>query len=197
LKEKRRKPVSQRKEEVFLIISQIIAEKGLSEVSTTEVAKRLGVSQPAIYKYFKSKDEMIIYFLENLKEQLSDIIKKAKKEKDTEKRLRRIYTEHFKLLERTKILPRVVFSDVIHIGKKEKKEKLKEVVNMYREGIKEILQEGIKKGEIKSIDPEVGARFFIGSILSTTLFWMLNNMEKSITDETESLTENLKKMLFK
>ncbi|MBK3332450.1 TetR/AcrR family transcriptional regulator [Persephonella atlantica] len=195
--EKKRKPVTKRKEEVFLIISQIIAEKGLSEVSTTEVARRLGVSQPAIYKYFKNKDEMIVYFLENLKEQLLEIVKKAKEEKTTKDRLKRIYTEHFRLIERTKILPRVVFSDVIHTGKKEKKEKLREVVNLYKEGIKQIIEEGIKKGEIKDINPEIGARLFIGTIISTALFWMLNNADKSLIGETESLIKEIEKMIFK
>ncbi len=195
--EKKRKSVNQRKEEVFLVISQIIAEKGLSEVSTTEVARRLGVSQPAIYKYFKNKDEMIVYFLENLKEQLLEIVKNAKEEKTTKDRLKRVYTEHFRLIERTKILPRVVFSDVIHTGKKEKKEKLKEVVNLYKEGIKQIIEEGIKKGEIKDINPEIGARFFIGTIISTALFWMLNNAEKSLIKETENLIKEIEKMIFK
>ncbi|MDQ7055043.1 MAG: TetR/AcrR family transcriptional regulator [Persephonella sp.] len=165
MKEKKRKPIGKRKEEVFFIISEIIAEKGLSEVSTTEVAKRLGVSQPAIYKYFKNKDEMIVYFLESLKKQLSEIIKKAKEEKSTEDRLRKIYTEHFRLIGRSKILPRVVFSDIVHMGKEEKKEKLREVIYMYKEGIKQILEEGIKKGELKPFDPEWGARFIIGTIL--------------------------------
>ncbi|WP_457626384.1 TetR/AcrR family transcriptional regulator [Persephonella sp.] len=194
---RKRKSIEERKEEVFLAISQIIAEKGLSEVSTVEVARRLGVSQPAIYKYFKNKDEMIVYFLKHLKDLLDEILKKAEKGKTAKEKLKIIYTEHFKLLERTKILPRVVFSDVVHIGNPEKKSKLKDAVFQYREGIKKIIEEGIKKGEIKDIDPEFGVRIFIGSILSTTLVWMLKDMGYKVVDEIDFLMENLEKTLFR
>ncbi|WP_293447803.1 TetR/AcrR family transcriptional regulator [Persephonella sp.] len=193
---KKRKSVGERKEEVFYVISQIIAEKGLSEVSTVEVARRLGVSQPAIYKYFKNKDDMITYYLQHLKNNLNEIIKKAEKGKTTEEKLRIIFTEHFRLLERTKILPRVVFSDIIYVGNPEKKFKLKEAVFLYKDGIKNIISEGIKNGEIKDIDPEFGVRVVIGSILSSTLFWMLDDMKFRIIEEVDFIIENIKKTLF-
>ncbi|WP_293446434.1 TetR/AcrR family transcriptional regulator [Persephonella sp.] len=193
---KKRKSVEERKEEVFYVISQIIAEKGLSEVSTVEVARRLGVSQPAIYKYFKNKDDMITYYLQHLKNNLNEIIKKAEKGKTTEEKLRIIFTEHFRLLERTKILPRVVFSDIIYVGNPEKKFKLKEAVFLYKDGIKNIISEGIKNGEIKDIDPEFGVRVVIGSILSSTLFWMLDDMKFRIIEEVDFIIENIKKTLF-
>jgi len=194
---RKRKSVEERKEEVFLVISQIIAEEGLSEVSTVEVAKRLGVSQPAIYKYFKNKDEMIIYFLKHLKGQLEDVLRKAAKGRTTKEKLKLIYKEHFKLIEKTKILPRVIFSDVVYLGNPEKKGTLKEAIVNYKAGITEIIKEGIERGEIIDIDPEMGARIFIGSIISTTLTWMLNDMKYRLSDEVDRLMDSLEKMLFK
>ena len=193
---KKRKSVKERKEEVFNVISQIITEKGLSEVSTVEVAKRLGVSQPAIYKYFKNKDEMIIYYIKHLKDLLNEILKKAEKGKNTEDKIRIIFTEHFRLLERTKILPRIVFSDVVYLGDPDKKSSLKDAVFFYRDGIKSIISDGIEKGEVKNIDPEYGVRVVIGSILSSTLFWMLNDMKYRIIDEVDFLMDNIKKTIF-
>ncbi|NPA13187.1 MAG: TetR/AcrR family transcriptional regulator [Aquificae bacterium] len=188
---KKRKKVSERKEEVFLIISQIIAEKGLSEVSTVEVARRLGVSQPAIYKYFKNKDEMIIYFLEHLKSQLEAVLKKAKEGKTTKDKLHLLYQEHLKLIQKTKILPRVIFSDVVYLGDPKKKQALREAILTYKRGIVDIVKEGIKKGELKEVDPEIFSRFFIGSVISTTLMWMLNDMEADLVSEADRLINNL------
>jgi len=194
---RKRKSIEERKEEVFMIISQIIAEKGLSEVSTVEVAKRLGVSQPAIYKYFKNKDEMIVYFLEHLKDQLEEVLKKASRGKTTREKLKLIYKEHFKLIEKTRILPRVIFSDVVYLGNPDKKKALKEAILGYKKGITEIIKEGIEKGEVVDIDPEIGARFFIGTIIASTLTWMLNDMKFKLSGEVDRLMKNLDKMLFK
>ncbi len=192
---KKRKSKEERKEEIFFIIAQIISEKGLSEVSTTEVAKRLGVSQPAIYKYFKNKDEMIIYFISHLKEQLSKILEKAGRGKDTFEKLYILYQNHFALIEKTKILPRVIFSDTIYLGSEEKRIALQEVIEFYKDGIKQILKEGIEKKEIKEIDIHIGANLVIGLVISCTLEWMLGGMSYSLKDKSDQVVNLLKKIL--
>ena len=192
---KKRKSKEERKEEIFFIIAQIISEKGLSEVSTTEVAKRLGVSQPAIYKYFKNKDEMIIYFISHLKEQLSKILEKASKGKDTFEKLYILYQNHFALIEKTKILPRVIFSDTIYIGNEEKRISLHKVIEFYKDGIRQIIREGIEKREIKKIDPHIGANLIIGLVISCTLEWMLNGMKYSLKDKAYNVISQLEKIL--
>ncbi|NPA51742.1 MAG: TetR/AcrR family transcriptional regulator [Aquificae bacterium] len=192
---KKRKPVEERKEEVFFAIAHIIAEKGLSEVSTTEVAKRLGVSQPAIYKYFKNKDQMLVYFISHIKQQLENILNKAQTGKNTIQKLKILYEHHFELIEKTKILPRVIFSDEIHLGDPEKRKALASVIDLYKEGIKSILQEGIKKGEIKKIDVEIGANLIMGFIISCTLNWMLQGMNYSLRKKAQEVTSQLSILL--
>ncbi|ACO03723.1 MAG TPA: TetR/AcrR family transcriptional regulator [Persephonella sp.] len=191
----KRKPVEKRKEEIFFIISQIISESGFSAVSTTEIARRLGVSQPAIYKYFKNKDELIKYFLEQVKENLKKIVRSAEKGKTTEEKLKILYREHLNLIERTKVLPRIVFADEIHLGE-DKREKLKDAIFFYRDSIQKIIKEGIEKGEVKkSVDPEIATRFFLGSIISSSLYWMLSGMKYSLSEESDKLSDFLNKIL--
>ncbi len=191
----KRKPVEKRKEEIFYIISQIISESGFSAVSTTEIARRLGVSQPAIYKYFKNKDELIKYFLEQVRENLNKVVKTAEKGKTTEEKLKILYKEHLELIEKTKVLPRIVFADEIHLGS-EKREKLKDAIFFYRDSIKKIIEKGIEKGEVKKdIDPELATRFFLGSIISSSLYWMLSGMNYSLSEDSKKLSDFIKKIL--
>ena len=51
--------VSERHGEVLDAAMSLIAERGLSGASLRELARRLNVSQPSLYAYFKSKDELI------------------------------------------------------------------------------------------------------------------------------------------
>jgi AcrR family transcriptional regulator len=190
-----RKKVSERRKEVFFAISEIISNKGLSEVSTTEIAKKLGVSQPALYKYFKNKDEMIIYFLAELKNHLLNILEETNKGKNTLEKLKILYEKHLELIEKTKILPRVIFSDSIYIGNDTKRKKLKEVIEAYTNGIKDIIVEGKKNKEIKDIDENILSRFIIGSIISTTLAWFLNNYSFELKKESDKLIKELEKMI--
>ncbi len=191
-----RKPIKERKEEIFWIIVDIISEHGFMCVSTVEIAKRLGVSQPAIYKYFPNKEEIIVYFLDNLKDILSEIVANAKKGKTTEEKLSLLYQHHLELVEKTKILPRVVFSDEIYLDSSKKRKKLKEVITSYKKKIKKIVEDGIKKGDLKDLDPDMIVRIFLGSILSTSLDWMLNDMSYSLVGEKDKLMDYLKKTIF-
>lgn len=189
-----RKSLEMRKKEIFFAMSKIIEKEGLCKISTVEVAKELGVSQPAIYKYFKNKDEMIIFFIENLKEVLLSIIKKANRKKTFWDKIDVILEEHFTLIEKTKVLPRVVFSDVIYSGD-EKREKLKEVIFSYWEEIEKIFQEAIEKGEIKKIDPKFGVKQIIGILLSNSLEWMLEGTNYSFKKKKSEILNYLKLVL--
>jgi len=193
---RKRKSVNERKEEVYSAITQIIAEKGLSEVSTTEVAKKLGVTQPAIYKYFSSKDEMIVYYLDYLEQQLKEILNKAKEKRSEEEKLRTIYREYLAFIERTRIIPRIIFSDVIYLGNNHKRERLKKIIDSFEGDIKEIIKTGIKNGVIKKLEPELLLRFFIGCILSAVLDWMLCNMSYSLSNRADRLFSTFKKGFF-
>ncbi len=193
---RKRKSVNERKEEVYSAITQIIAERGLSEVSTTEVAKKLGVTQPAIYKYFSSKDEMIVYYLDYLEQQLQEILEKARNKKSVEDKLKTIYREYLAFIERTKIIPRIIFSDVIYLGNHHKRERLKKIIDSYEEEIRGIIEDGIKNGVLKNIDSEQLLRFFIGCILSAVLDWMLCNMNYSLSKRADKLFSTFKKGFF-
>ncbi len=193
---RKRKSVQERKEEVFSAINQIIAEKGFSEVSTTEVAKKLGVTQPAIYKYFNSKDEMILYYLDYIEQQLKEILKKAKSKDDIEDQLRTIYKEYLLFIEKTKIIPRIIFSDVIYLGSDKKLNRLKEILQNFEKHIKEIFKDGKQKGLFSKYDEEALVKFFTGSILSQSLDWMINNMSYPLSSKADYLFNHFKEGFF-
>ncbi len=175
-----RKLKEERKIEVFKAISQIAAQKGFSNVTTKAIADILGVTQPAIYKYFKNRDELILYFLDNIRENLNQIIKKASKETDLQKRLFVLLSEHFKMVEDNEILPVMIFSDEIHIGDIQKKEKLQEIVFEYRQNIINLLENCMQKDIVVDI--------VLGSIIFNGLKWRLSSKSYSLVSKTSELT---------
>lgn len=64
-----------RKEEILLVTLELAAESGLSNVSMTQIAEKIGIRKPSLYNHFKSKDEIIAemyrYFRDKSKEALS------------------------------------------------------------------------------------------------------------------------------
>lgn len=48
-----------RKEQIFAAGAALFAEKGYGRTSLQEVADRLGITKPAIYYYYRSKDDLL------------------------------------------------------------------------------------------------------------------------------------------
>ena len=64
-----------RKEEIILATLELAAEKGLGNVSMSQIAEKVGIQKPSLYNHFKSKDEIITamyqFFREKSKNNLS------------------------------------------------------------------------------------------------------------------------------
>ena len=176
-----------RKAEIFNAILKILSEKGTSSFSTTEIAKIVGFSQPALYRHFKNKNELILFFIEELKHKLEKIIEKANSGKDFFDKLEKLYEAHFDFVEKTKVIPRFVFSDeIFDKNSTEKMEKFKKVCfNYYMREIENIF----KNNGIKKVNSEVCAKLLMGSFLSYSLKWLLSGMNYSLKDEIPEMME--------
>ena len=192
-----RKGIETRKEEVYVVIADIIAEEGIAHVSTKTVAQKLGVSQPALYKYFKNRDKMLIGFLDYLTLLLMGVLEQINSFETTEEKIHALYQQQLALIEKTRILPKVLFFEEFHLGQTEKRDKLREMVDRYEDGIKKIVAEGIERGEIIDVDPAVTIHFLKGALLSAYLSWTLAGMTYSLEDEKDKFMIFLKKTILK
>lgn len=64
-----------RKEEIILVTLELAAANGLSNVSMSQIAEKMGIRKPSLYNHFNSKEEIIAamyqYLRDKSKEQLS------------------------------------------------------------------------------------------------------------------------------
>lgn len=64
-----------RKEEIILVTLELAAANGLSNVSMSQIAEKMGMRKPSLYNHFHSKEEIIAamyqYLRDKSKEQLS------------------------------------------------------------------------------------------------------------------------------
>ncbi|MCI0512282.1 TetR/AcrR family transcriptional regulator, partial [candidate division KSB1 bacterium] len=58
----------ERKEQIINEGIQIIHENGFPALSIRELASRVGISEPAIYRHFKNKDDIIMSILDKMQE---------------------------------------------------------------------------------------------------------------------------------
>jgi AcrR family transcriptional regulator len=59
-----RKSAEERREDVLRVARDVFAEHGLSGASTDEIARRAGISQPYLFRLFRTKKELFIASVE-------------------------------------------------------------------------------------------------------------------------------------
>ncbi len=177
-----------RRGEVFKAMLEIISEGGMSSLSTTKIAKKMGITQPALYRYFKNRDEMFLLFFEELKSKLLDIVKKAKKEKTLNGKIKTLLNYHFQFMKETKAIPSIVFSGYLFEGDEEKKSKVREVMGFYRSEIENMFREGNFPEKLLPLSSD----FTVGALMSFVLRWLYDedfDFEKNleVVDEYVSI----------
>lgn len=64
-----------RKKEIILVTAELAAQRGLSNVSMSLIAEKLGIKKPSLYNHFRSREEIISamyrYFRDRSKEKAS------------------------------------------------------------------------------------------------------------------------------
>jgi len=159
-----KKPVSQ--DEILLVSLKLFSEKGYFNTSLTDIKDAVGIKTTSgIYQHFKNKqsiaEALLTSILDSLSISIDDIRRRNKKASE---QLRELVDLLFKLTEDAPEVIRFLF--LVNIKEiLPEQEQVVDTAPFIK--IKRVIQNGIKDGEIKSIDPMLAYSYFFGIIKQT------------------------------
>ncbi len=168
-------------------------KKQFSAITTSEIARTAGVTEALIYKYFKDKRDLLHEVLrEYLEGFVSQILKEIKNVKSTKKRLRKLIQLHFSLYSKNRVFSRILTLEVRNFPAYFESPTYK-LVKEYGDIILSIIEEGVRKGEIRNdVSPRCIRQFILGGIEHFILPRIIFDLEIS----EEAFTEDLCKLVF-
>jgi len=138
-----------RQEQILDTTLEIIAEKGLAGVNTSEIAQRIGIVPSALYRHFENKDALIDALLDRTHSILFENVRKISMESSgASKNLRSLFLLHIEFIRKNPGIPKLVFSDAAVFGSPERKKKVIFIVRNYINKLKEIAEKGIREGDL-------------------------------------------------
>ena len=158
----------QMRERIAQSASKLIFEQGFNETSLVQIAKVAGIGKSTVYDYFKSKDEIMLYLLD---EPLSEVRKEAVEIQSgsgtTEEKIKRILRMHLGILLRDKafIFKLFIESQRLPLTVQAKHEVKRRA---YQELLITLVQQGINNGEFRVINPDIMVKSLL-SILSSVV----------------------------
>ena len=177
----------------------IIATKGIQGLTIKNLSKEIGISEPAIYRHFESKTEILLTILKNFEEMASFMNEALQDMNDTA--IGKIEFMFTKIIDIFSIEPShisVVFSEEIFKNEEILKDKIVNMMNTKEKAIEDIILEGQKKGEVRvDIDNKTLALIVIGSLRFRVKQWDLRDQHTNLQTEGKKLINGLKLILEK
>lgn len=189
--------ISPRQFEIIESAGKLLSIGGISNLTTKNLANEMHFSEAALYRHFKSKDDIIIAMLKYLAETMDKRMAKIiESDLDSAAKLKLLFTDQFKFFSENKHFLVAIFSD----GLWEKKEKIhqavKTVMGIKKQYLNIIFSEGIENETYTSIIPKSSLiHLSMGSFRLHMLKWKMNEYAFDLEETGEVIIDDLLKIL--
>lgn len=184
-----------KQKEIVESVRRIISAKGIESLTIHQIAKDLGVTDGALYRHFKSKNEIIGLLIEDIERTLLDTIKTAAgKINNPINKLENILSSHLSYAEQRKGMSFIVINETLNLQDRNLKRRMLKVIHAYLKEIKAILIDGAGAGKIrKEIDFVSASIAFFGMVQSMVTLWALSGFRYSLKKRYLKLFDIYKK----
>ncbi|AFK87538.1 MULTISPECIES: TetR/AcrR family transcriptional regulator [Thermoanaerobacterium] len=162
------------KEKIFNAAIDIISQKGFYKATMDEIADKAGVAKGTLYYHFNSKDDILIFLIdEGLSLLKNQILEKISHMKNSVEKLREIIVVQSNFLFKYKDFVLILLSQLW--GKEDIQNSFREKIYDYLKIIEDIIDEGIEEKLIERCDKKLLSSAFFGMISSLIIFQFRNN----------------------
>ena len=192
------KNFTDRQIEIMEIATQIIDRQGIQELTTKKLAAEIGLSEAALYRHFKSKNEIMLglldYFMLEMKERVAMIA--AKEDRTPSELLKDIFTSQLKTFAKKPAIVSVIFSEGIFQFNKELMEKVSGMMEMMQVAIDAIVKRGQQDGSLRDfVGPSTVSTIIMGSMRLTVMKWKVFGRQSDLVKEGNKVLNGVLKMI--
>ncbi len=185
--------------EITKVALELINEKGIQGLTIKNLAKKIGITEPAIYRHYDSKTDILIAVLDLFKQNTEKLFEKelSNNGKAIDK-IEHLFTNHFTTLSATPSLVSVIFSEEIFRNEQVLIDKISEVIDKNDKILTTIITNGQKTGEIRTdIEAKYLSTIIIGSLRLFVKKWQFSAFSYNLPKEGKKLIDSIKLLIIK
>lgn len=188
-----------RQKEITEVALELISEKGIQGLTIKNLAKKIGITEPAIYRHYDSKIDILIAVLDLFKQNTENLFEKElKHEGKAIEKIEHLFSNHFTTLSATPSLVSVIFSEEIFRNEPILIEKISEVIEKNDKILTTIIVNGQKSGEIRSdIEAKFLSTIIIGTLRLFVKKWQFSAFSYNLPKEGKQIIESIKLLIIK
>ena len=171
-----RETTETRQTQIKKAVLEIIADEGLNNISTRNLAKRIGLTEGAIFRHFPAKRDIIKGIMDDV---VNDLIGSLRNivlsPLKAEEKLFEYLCRNVKYFEENNGIMMLLLSEATYSGDKELKAKLNEIRTEQKRLIIKMVSDGVSEGAWDNeVNPEDFALLYTGILITFNVELVLN-----------------------
>ena len=173
-----RRSTESRQAEIIATLVALAAERNPADVTTTDIAKAMNVTQGALFRHFPTKEAIRVAVIEWIETQLMTKLGNAQASTpDVLSGLEAMFLAHVKFIREFPGVPRLVFAELQQPDGSPVRQRVQQIMRSYRLMLAETLGKA-KAAQLigADVDVQAAAALFLGAIQGLVMQSMLGGM---------------------
>ncbi len=173
-----RQSTESRQAEIIATVVALTAERNPADVTTTDIAKAMNVTQGALFRHFPTKEAMRLAVIEWIETQLMAKLGDAQASApDVLSGLEAMFLAHVKFIRQFPGVPRLVFAELQQPDSSPVRQGVQQIMRRYRQMLAETLGKAKAAQLIRDdVDVQAAAALFLGAIQGLVMQSMLGGV---------------------
>lgn len=189
---------SDRQIEIMEAATARIDTYGIQNLTIKNLAADIGLSEPALYRHFKSKNDILLgllnYFITGMKNRVSNIPVNPKATAADE--LRAIFNSQLQTFINKPAIVSVIFAESIFHFDNSLSNKVSEIMDLMHQYVKTNIEKGQKGGTYnKLIGASTLTTIILGGMRMTVLKWKISGHKSDLMKDGTAVLEGILKMI--
>ncbi len=188
---------SERQQQIIETAIKLIADKGIQNLTTKNLAKEIEITEPALYRHFDSKSEILKAVIQYFKNKMQPAVKKLNKSTNSLNNIEKFILEHLKIISHNPNFAKVIFSEANFQNEENLILEMNNMMKRSHKILEAVVQLGQSRNEIRSdINSLSIIRMIIGSMRLLVTQWSMSGMIFNLETEGKQLCDDIKKLLL-
>lgn len=186
-----------RQKEIIQVSLDLISEKGIQGLTIKNLAQRIGITEPAIYRHYENKIHILLAILELFRKNTVQVFERETDFQGTaSERIEHIFSNQFRILAETPQLVAVIFSEEIFRNEPLLMERIGAIMDQINESISGIIKQGQEKNEIRSdVQAAHLAIMIMGGLRLFVKRWQMKDFSFDLMAEGAVFLQSVKKII--
>ena len=173
-----RRSTESRQAEIIATLVALAAERNPADVTTTDIAKAMNVTQGALFRHFPTKEAIRLAVIEWIETQLMAKLGDAQASApDVLSGLEAMFLAHVKFIREFPGVPRLVFAELQQPDSSPVRQRVQQIMRRYRQMLAETLGKAKAAQLIRDdVDVQAAAALFLGAIQGLVMQSMLGGV---------------------